>query len=183
MNALESLLVDRGVKFTATHVGLVENDDLNQKKSWLHDEWRVTIELNGKSYSDKYMTGIGHRKLAFGVKNEGRKYYTISGVVAFSDKEACEKNLLLVPHIHLNNDGTIRKEDKGYPKAWEVVCAWLGDANCDMSFESWASEYGYNSDSISYREIYLHCQRIRDGIRRVFGDAMLAELHEAAQDC
>src|SRR3954465_9738154 len=47
-----SKILNKSFDFSATHVGLLVNDDL-----WVHDKWIVVI--NGESFD--YHTGIGHR--------------------------------------------------------------------------------------------------------------------------
>jgi hypothetical protein len=171
MNALQSKLESLDVKFSADWLYLDTSE-----AGWMRDKWSVTIECNGKSYTDFYYMGLGHRTLCFGITQERGSYRYYSqgkGVWAKNDVEACEKGMLLVP----------KSKDKEYPKAWEIVYSWLGDAQCDMSFEEWANEFGYSDDSIKARDIYMHFQRIRSALRSIFGDATIAELQEAAQDC
>lgn len=70
------------------------------------------------------------------------------------------------------------------PNRLDVVHALLSDgvAIDYASFEDWASEFGYDSDSIKAKATYDECLSIGLRLRASLGDMLLAKLREAFAD-
>lgn len=69
MTQLEQLCAEHGVTLDAVDCG-VHTDDSN----WQHREWRVTLKLQGRTFTSTYRTGIGHdRKVSYSAKTVGVK--------------------------------------------------------------------------------------------------------------
>lgn len=59
----------------------------------------------------------------------------------------------------------------------DVLATYLSDAHSsDMTHEGWCSEFGYDPDSIKSLNIYLACQKIRDGLIKLFGYKLFNDL-------
>lgn len=69
------------------------------------------------------------------------------------------------------------------PHAADVLHSLLMDSDAvGQSFESWCSEYGYDSDSRKAEAIYHACQANADKLARVIKPETLRELREALAD-
>lgn len=70
------------------------------------------------------------------------------------------------------------------PKLVDVMYSLLSDGSAidHADFESWAQEYGYDTDSRKAEATYRLCLDIGLKFRAVLGEAKLAEMREAFQD-
>lgn len=70
------------------------------------------------------------------------------------------------------------------PVLADVLSSLASDASAidSGSFESWASDFGYNTDSLEAERIYLACVDIGLKLRAALGEDGLKALHEACQD-
>lgn len=70
------------------------------------------------------------------------------------------------------------------PNAADVVHSLIMDAGVldHPDFESWASDYGYETDSRKAEAIYRACLEIALKLRNGLGESVLSELRDAAQD-
>jgi hypothetical protein len=70
------------------------------------------------------------------------------------------------------------------PKALDVLYSLINDASVldHGSFESWAGDYGYDTDSRSAEATYRACLAHALALRNAIGEAGLSELQEAFQD-
>lgn len=77
-----------------------------------------------------------------------------------------------------------RKTSRRIPKPGleEVMYALLLDARAvEYSFEDWAAEYGYDSDSRKAEALYRECQRVGYALRTC-GVGLIESLHQAFED-
>ena len=61
---------------------------------------------------------------------------------------------------------------KGGPKLAEVLGCLQSDASdihAGYTFEEWADNLGYNSDSIRDRDVYIACQKTHSALKMLFG--------------
>ncbi len=160
-----------GLVLTSVHVGLVEKTSTKRDPfsttdkpyKYLQDNWTVTVSYDGKSYSTSYFSGIGHRKLIRSAKKEGNRYWDNIFHMYKTEKEACEAQWLkLIP-----------------PSLADVMYCLLSDGRgAEDTFENFASEYGYDTDSRKALEIYLKCQETRNGMINVLGRKLFEELSQ-----
>lgn len=70
------------------------------------------------------------------------------------------------------------------PKNVDMICCVLRDAEVIdyRNFDDWASEFGYNPDSIKAKATYDECMREALELRALLGDALMAELRNELQD-
>jgi len=155
-----------GLTMTSKHIGLTSWDESNPKM--LADEWRITLsyirvgedEKTRKEYSTTYRTGIGHRKMASGVRKE-RGGYTRNDGVPLVMEEACHHGFLIPVK----------------PNIADVVSCLMCDASSGMeTFQDWCYNMSANIDSRSDLDTYLRCQDILVNLRKMFGYSMLDEL-------
>lgn len=145
--------------------------------------WLVTLERAGKDIlTTDYMQGCGHCP---GYKNpptydSGESdQYGKRAVIAFE----CETGYTGVFVRGLDNV-TPRLKSQILPDAADVLYSLVQDASViDYgSFESWASEFGYDTDSRKAEKTYRDCLEIALKLRNGLGDDVMKRLQEAFQD-
>ncbi len=158
-------LAEWGITYSAEFVPLSMSRNADKGEPSLN--WKVT---NGNFTTD-YMQGIGHMP-GYEARN------TLEQVE--SRKRAAE-------------DGRWAKRysDFGFgriaipsPSAADVLYCLLTDADVIdyASFEDWASEFGYDTDSRKAEQNYRACMDTALRMRQVLGDARMAELRELLAD-
>jgi hypothetical protein len=138
--------------------------------------WRVTISKGARSISTDYMQGIAHIP---GYRHGTR--YTVDEWDAL--KFACESGRTA------GRPGSVLGMSMGSkpipaPELHEIMYSLSMDASAldCATFEEWAGDYGYETDSRSAEKIYRECLRIALELRAMVGDAGLQSLSDAAQD-
>lgn len=81
-------------------------------------------------------------------------------------------------------DGRFRKTRLDGPKPADVMHSLISDSDVidHPTYESWASDLGYDEDSRKGEAIYRACLEIALKLRAGLGESVLAELRAAAQD-
>jgi hypothetical protein len=170
---LVSLVEARGITSEAKHVRFEGRGVDGKPIEWPHDLWNVTIHYNGKSHSAEFRTGIGHRKLASGVKHDGWEYLlrVSTGDWVRNGLSAVEAHMLILPVV---------KGKVVPPSTADVLYCLASDASgAQGSFDEWCSNLGESNDSIKALETYRACQKTRDALLRMFGAELLDELAQA----
>lgn len=167
MNNLQKACNDLHINIMSTHMCV----DYNQSENYYSDKWSCNIYYNGRSENFIFFSGIGHRKLAKGIKREGSKYVnTYTGDVVKNDQEAINRNFLILTR----KDGEIVG-----PNVADVLYCLFSDAEaCDIPFDEWCRNLGYNNDSLKALNTYIECQRNGTRLYRLLGAALVAELRE-----
>lgn len=135
--------------------------------------WKVTLLRNGREIlTTDYMAGIAHCP---SYKQSDRSVMR-SELVEWE----CEHGKRAV-------EGSIGIWGRGpalEPKIEDVVWSLVSEADVleYPTFESWASEYGYDADSRKAEKIYRACLETALKLRAALGDDGLRQLREAAQD-
>lgn len=154
------------VTITSVHLFV----DYSEDEKFPRDKWACTLSYNGRSATFEYFTGSGHRVLAAGVKREGnRKYvYRTSGDVVWGERQAIEKNLLILKRVKGKVVG---------PEVADVLSCLLSDSSaCETSFDEWCSDFGSDPDSLSVLNTYLACQRNGTKVIKLLGYTLAKEL-------
>jgi hypothetical protein len=143
--------------------------------------WKVKLLYRGRTVVETdYMAGIGHspayrdaRKIGGGVSlgceaavnGEAEKGYRHKYNEAMDWAQPKHKELLL-------------------PDTCDVIYALVldGDAIDHPSFEDWASDFGYDTDSRKAEATYRVCLEIGLKLRAAFGDELLRKLRDVFQD-
>ena len=135
-------------------------------KEWEHDLWKVTLRRNEESFSIKYRTGLGHRKLSK------------------SDAQRCAEQKLKKGSIGYDNFVNAHAKPV-CPRDWEVMGCIVSDFNaaaCSTDFDDFCANFGLNNDSIKELEGYMEIKRIHKSMDSMFSDKLLDELKEMFLD-
>lgn len=133
--------------------------------------WRVTVNRNGRPVIETdYMQGIGH-------------------VPAYNRRDLGHANSLLRFEA-LKKEAETGRHSQGLarplpaPTAADVLYSLCSDAGAldYASFEDWAADFGFDTDSREAERIYRACLDIGLKLRAAIGDAGLEQLREAFQD-
>jgi hypothetical protein len=134
-------------------------------------QWQCTIRRGGRAIlTADYRAGIGHCP-----SYKQRMTQDIDEQVNFECGTG--KTAKRWPSGRITAGAPILPDSVG------VLYSLLSDAsvlNFD-SFEDWASDYGYESDSRKAETIYRACLDIALKLRNGLGEALMGELQEAAQ--
>lgn len=69
------------------------------------------------------------------------------------------------------------------PSAASVLHSMVLDSDaCNMSFNEWCSDFGYDTDSRKAYATYEACQKSGDQLKRLFNHDVIEQLREALQD-
>jgi hypothetical protein len=136
----------------------------------LQVHWTITIG----SHQFDYQTGIGHLPKRF-EKLANSKMASDFGTL----QAACE---LGVEGLTLSNRWHKRPET--HPTAASVLYCLLSDSDAldSPTFEEWASDLGYDTDSRKAEQIYRACIENGLKLRRVLGESNMVKLRELLQD-
>lgn len=136
--------------------------------------WRVTFSRNGRTLETDYMQGIGHLPGYDHSRKDVdyRRYIT----------HVVETGNALPP---LRDPGKVsRSHHVDTPTLADVLHCLLIDAEAidTGSFEEWAENYGYDTDSRKAEGIYRACLEIGLNLCAILGDELISKLREALQD-
>lgn len=134
------------------------------------DAWRITFKKIVGGHSTKtvgevsfdYFTGVGNRKLPKGyVAGYDRK--ANYGTLAWEQNEALKKPVK--------------------PTAADVLYCLVSDGQAmHQSFYDWASDFGYDTDSLKAFETYNACCKSGRDLRVVFTSEQVRAIEEAVRD-
>lgn len=152
--AVAAYLSAQGVNFEAGLVGADKRD------GWDCDSWRVRFYRTGKHIATDFYTGIGRREpLKRAPKAPENK------------RSAAYENWA----HHWVKPVT--------PTAANVLHSLLMDAQgAEQSFDYWAADYGYDTDSIKALNIYNACCEIRHQVNTFFTHAEREQLRAMLED-
>lgn len=163
-------------------------------------EWQVTITRNEVSYKTTFSKGSGHRtwkkrqavrdqgylssikwRDAFNAGTQGEKaelgaFYNVTDSATIDDPERKQQQQHFCEQINYYTDSIP-------PSLDEVVHGFLSDSSSVMSgetFDDWASDFEYDTDSREAERIYVACGEAWKGLIRL--DANFEMLGELFQD-
>lgn len=144
----------------------VEYKGEQTRDKWQCDAWLFTI----KNQEFNYYTGLGHRRLSdydrkmterdFPLPRNPQTVYYRSYLAAL---EKVKKPV--VPHI--------------VGLLYSIITDGMA---CDMSFEDWCSDLGYDTDSRKALETYLLCQSNSAKYKKIFTHEQRVIIEEMLQD-
>jgi hypothetical protein len=155
--AVAAVLTAAGITYSVSHAGARTE---HNGKPWECDAWFITFaRLSDKgaarTESFDYYTGSGHRKPP-PMHQRPRPPYR-PGTIAHADYVKTFKAVA--------------------PQAADVLYSLLLDSSAvGQSFESWASDFGYDTDSRAAEATYRACQQNADKLSRVIDATTRAEL-------
>lgn len=162
---IDDMLRDAGITMSADHVPTTFNIHLDE---WQHIAWRVTFSGPHGKFTTDYKQGIGHlpKELALPAR------YTMWQLdrVGFA---------LRTGHVPFGNGDTFSKgKPLTAPTASDVVQSLMSDTDAANygTYEAWAEDAGYDTDSRKGEKIYQQCRNIALDLLRVFGGKLLDDL-------
>lgn len=140
--------------------------------------WRCTFAKGSRSLTVDYQQGIGHIP---GHRQNTR--YTVDEWDAL--KYACEHGKTVrMRYGAMPSFPSMGAKSIPAPLPRDVLYSLAMDASAIdcATFEEWAGDYGYGTDSRAAEKLYRECLRIALELRAMVGDAGLQSLRDAAQD-
>lgn len=140
--------------------------------------WRVTFSRAGRELATDYMQGIGHLP--------GYKYPTRNSMERDYLRRAAENGTYARTPSIADNASVfgVRGDKIPAPSMADVLHCLLMDAEVidAGSFEEWAENFGYDTDSRKAEGIYRACLDTGLKLRSMLGDDLMGQLREALQD-
>jgi hypothetical protein len=177
---LDDYIATLGLAYSA--IFIPQSSSRNAKEKNLSINWSVSISPNhGKNSIQRgittdYMQGIGHIP----------KYQKIVGyntrrtlAVERFEKLASEQGR----YAH-SLDYVLMTEKLPAPLLRDVLYSLVMDSSVmdHDGFESWAQEFGYETDSRKAEKVYNDCLQTALKLRALIGDAAMSKLREMFQD-
>lgn len=154
-----------GIKYTARFVPQANSRNRNEKDPSLN--WLVTLEANGQKIETDYMQGIGHVP--------GRPQHFDRTIAGQEERKAFDSAAQTgkYPSARFGRQWNLNAwamKPLPEPTLESVLYSLVMDASArDYTFEEWASEYGYDTDSIKAEASYRACVDIGVGLLRIVG--------------
>lgn len=157
--AISNLLDAHGIAYQARFVPFNISRNRNESRPSLN--WFCDFMVQGKqTLSVDYQQGVGHIPAKM----------TRDSKPGTAHRDNQERLIAQSGH------GLVK------PKPADVLHCIVMDDPRDLSFDDWASEYGYDADSRKAEAIYRACQEQTAKGRAFFGPALLAEFAALLQD-
>lgn len=201
IHPLVAAMEKHGITVSAVFIPFSKSPRANEKDARGNTvyslNWRVTVERNGRAILEtSYSAGVGHAP-GYKVKPSPRFNRPVKDWIPLITQWECENGfhaefkewgdfkpkLFRAPAIPGGEvERFTRKSIE--PEAASVLACLLLDSNVldYATFEDWAAEYGYDTDSRKGESIYRACLEIALRMRSGLGESILAELAEAARD-
>lgn len=173
---LKAAMAALGLTIEAVFVPFSQSPRKEERKPYHSLNWRVTLKHNGRDVlTTEYMAGCGHAPSY----KQGRMTIAEDACV----KWECEHGYRAIP---TRGGDPIRAPGSKQltPNSADVIHSLVLDASAidHSSFESWAGDYGYDTDSRKAEAIYRACVDIGLKLRAAIGDDGFRKLQEAGQD-
>lgn len=151
--------------------------DPRDKESFQGIKWKYTVATDIGSFSGEYTQGIGHLPKAWGlVPQNGR--FSISQLQALNDT--------LRSGYRYRIETTVRKPTNQRipePAADDLLYCLFSDADAlNYTFDEWADNYGYDTDSRKAEAIYNACRQVGLDLLRVLGPAGFEQEKQRIQE-
>jgi hypothetical protein len=161
--AVAALLAQHKVAMSAVFVPQAMSRNSGEKTHTLN--WRVSFTRADVSFALDYQQGIGHVPRYM----EPRTLF---------DQECLGKPWETGKYGHSLNVKRLPA-----PTAADVLsCVILDSEAIEQSFEDWASDFGYDTDSRKAERIYHECVAQARDAQRVLGASLIAQLRELFAD-
>lgn len=135
--------------------------------------WKVFLKKGYRHLETDYMEGIGHLP-----KNmQPKSFDRLSMFESETLKHGCEKGKMLTGHM-------LGTRNLPKPDLLDILYCLVMDAdvlNCS-SFEEWASDFGYGTDSRNALKTYEACLQNAVTLRLMIGNDALEKLTELYSD-
>lgn len=169
---LDATIAALGLEYSARFVP--QSQSRNAKEAQPSLNWVVTLKKGRTTLTTDYMQGIGHlppnsQKLG----SYERQWY---------ERNAAEHGK--TGRVPSWGHSLLNPKPLPAPLLRDVLCSLVLDAGVldHATFESWAEEYGYDTDSRKGERIYRACLEHGLKLRAMIGEKAMIELREAFQD-
>ena len=187
---LPEILETLGVTVESRYLGVQREpaDKKTGEPGWLHFAFAVTVERAGRAdIETPYKLGVGHVKLPAAPSSE-MVHAVGDRFKAENILDALRRGKRIKPEYDKYEravyDAAARKQGLA-PKPADVLHSLLldGEAFFDgLTFEDWADNFGYDTDSRKAEAMYRACDEIGRKLARMFSADELAQLREAASE-
>lgn len=170
---VNAICVHAFVTFHAAYIGQTK------REKWECDEWRVTFKKefapgDSRSESFEFFTGLGLRA---DPTPQARAQARLS-LPGLTQKDIDTRTIY--GRRYLAEVERLRKPAPPHPA--DVLHSLILDSSAvGQSFESWCSDYGYDSDSRKAEAAYRACQQNADKLARIFNGNDIAALQTALE--
>lgn len=158
--------VECGITYDVAYAGEQTRDD-----NWKCDCWRFDI----KGHSFEYFTGTGHREQP----TELTKRTAAFEFQGLTEKDKAGRTMY--GRRYLQRVEELRKPQTP-PIAGLLHSLILDSAAAEQTFNSWCSDFGYDTDSRKALATYEACQKAFDKLRKVFNSEQIKRMREMLED-
>jgi hypothetical protein len=145
----------------------------DEEKPWEADHWFFTLKTARRQMSGYYSKGAGHRKYSRAVALRVYGYYGAGSPFRDGDSYPMRPTIF---------EAEFRRAFiAAPPTVQEVVACLMSDAQSvhyAATFEDWAAEFGYDTDSRTAHKTYKIVMRQTQKLRAMLGNAWFTELME-----
>jgi hypothetical protein len=175
---LDATIAALGLEYRARFVPQSESRNAKEEQPSLN--WSVTITRGRQTLTTDYMQGIAHLP----EYNRLAKVQRTKAAHDYLRSCASTGKYSPVPEKAAFNSFVMGAKPIPAPLLRDVLYCLVMDAGVlDYStFEQWAGEYGYDTDSRKAEATYRACLEIALQLRAIVGDDGLRKLQEAFQD-
>ena len=159
---LPQLCEKHGVTLESRFIGLRETPaETKEDHPWKHFLWSVTLTRGNQTIDTSWRAGVGHAKKTNSWAGCTPLVFS-SGQLGLRERDTC---WAATP-----------------PDIADVLHSLILDSSaCDMSFEDWCADYGYDTDSRKAYATYHECLTIGSKVRAFLGREF-SEFQIAAQE-
>jgi hypothetical protein len=176
-----------GIEYSAQFVPFSQSRNKDKKDKSLN--WTVTLKRNRVELTTDYMQGSGH--VPIGKLPKGSEYWRNSLKAAIINESVETGKVYYINSEYDGHQMTARGLKTRFrnglipkPSLKEVLWCLLTDSDVLQhdSFESWASDFGYDTDSREAEKVHQACMKIALKINQMFSNDELEQLREFYQD-
>ena len=187
---IEMVAKELGLTMTTTFVPWSVSRNAGEKQRSLN--WKIALLKDGKEFlTTDYMAGIGHCPSYKGERStiDGQallNWECENGKVGWSGANGISSKMRRVTGVPNAFGNTERwQSQRILPDLAGVIASLCMDAEAidRKSFSEWATDLGYNADSIKAHETYKACLSIGLALRCALGDEGLTKLRRACENC
>ncbi len=132
--------------------------------------WKVTIVSPNGQFTCDYMKGIGHLpypNTSF-MKLNSYQSSSLNEAINSAVETGVARKISIVGKDLKVGIGNAEFPTPTMKEVLESLCL-DSDVKNYLSFESWAKEFGYDTDSKKAEKIYTSCQKAAEGLAKVLG--------------
>lgn len=179
---LDAYIESLGIGYEAAFVPQSISRNAGEARPSLN--WKVTLKRGAKKITTDYSQGAGHIPKSIGPCSKMPGSYR-AALVREREEDAAETGSYAVnlEGLYQVNLKSLHRKKLPAPDSRDVLWSLVLDGTSgEVCFEEWASEYGYDSDSIAALKVYEACRSTGYSLRRLFSLAELEHLKALFQE-